>query len=482
MKPGMLASKVFELADQQRFAGLTGDRNPMHLDAVVARRTQAGTPAVHGMHLLLWALDIFARLSGEPASARSIKVRFKSFVGVGDAAQLNLLESGPSRARFDISVSGVTTSQITVDFGENVPAAPVAHVGDCVAVPVPARASDLDFDAMRACLGTLQFAAPVAASLAEFPHASRWIGAGRVAALGASSALVGMVCPGLHSIYGSLAADLVTEDLQAGLEYRVVSSDERFRLLRIAIVGGGIAGTVETLMRSPPATQPTMLSLAGLVSPGEFAGSTALVVGGSRGIGELVAKLVAAGGGRVLITHRVGKGDAQSVMDQINAAGGDCASMEYDVRKPAAEQLAALRTAPTHLYYFATPVIYRQQKEPFNSQRLRDFLEFYVDGFWDLLQHLHRLNPGLSVFYPSTVFVAERPRGMTEYVMAKGAGEVLCARLNESLSPLRILVSRLPRLATDQTASNLPVETLPALETLLPLVRQVQGAPPLQPG
>ena len=33
----------------------------MHLDAIKARRTQGGVQVVHGIHLLLWALDVFAR-------------------------------------------------------------------------------------------------------------------------------------------------------------------------------------------------------------------------------------------------------------------------------------------------------------------------------------------------------------------------------------------------------------------------------------
>ncbi len=46
------------------------------------------------------------------------------------------------------------------------------------------------------------------------------------------------------------------------------------------------------------------------VSANEFTGAAALVVGGSRGLGELTAKLLAAGGGRVTITYAYGEGDA----------------------------------------------------------------------------------------------------------------------------------------------------------------------------
>ena len=43
------------------------------------------------------------------------------------------------------------------------------------------------------------------------------------------------------------------------------------------------------------------------VRPGIFAGQTALIVGGSRGLGEVTAKLIAAGGGTPIITYQAGK-------------------------------------------------------------------------------------------------------------------------------------------------------------------------------
>jgi acyl dehydratase len=52
-----MIGKVFTDRDQTFFAALSGDWNPMHMDPVAARRTQAGLPAVHGIHGLLWALE-----------------------------------------------------------------------------------------------------------------------------------------------------------------------------------------------------------------------------------------------------------------------------------------------------------------------------------------------------------------------------------------------------------------------------------------
>ena len=296
--------------------------------------------------------------------------------------------------------------------------------------------------------------------------------------MAATTYLVGMVCPGLHSIYSELSVGTCRESTaRNSLAFCVTETDERFRSVEQEIVGGGLKGTVKSFVRTPPVAQATMESLAGVVSPGEFAGSVALIVGGSRGLGELTAKLIARGGGRVIVTWNTGKADAERVAHEIRSAAGSCGTLAYDARKPALEQLALLEEAPTHAYYFATPAIFRPESEVLVKQRLSEFLDIYVDGFWQLSKALRTREPRVSLFYSSSVAVTERPRGMTEYTMAKAAGEVLCADMNESLAPAHVTVRRLPRLPTDQTVTVTALEAADPLATMLPIVREVQSWP-----
>jgi acyl dehydratase len=318
----MLASRTFTEADQMRFAAVSGDRNPMHLDALLARRTQAGVPVVHGVHLLLWGLDVLARAEPHLPPMRRLKAHFKRFAGLGETVTVALGPRAEASARLDFAAGGMTVAQLVVDFGAAARAAE-AISGD--PVPAPAAPSDLAFEAMEGLSGRLAFASPPDEAAAMFPAASGWLGPRRVAALAASTLLVGMVCPGLHSIYGGLTVESCDEAApEDRLGFRVVATQPRFRSVRMAIEGGGLAGVVESYARTPPAPQASSRELASLVEAGEFAGGTALVIGGSRGLGEVTAKLLAAGGAKVVISYRVGAAEAEATADEIRAAGGQC--------------------------------------------------------------------------------------------------------------------------------------------------------------
>lgn len=473
-----LAQRTFTFSDQKLFASISGDHNPIHVDPLAARRTSAGAPVVHGIHLLLWALNSLAAAHPDLPPISALRVQFSRFVYLDESVDLLITQQSPTRMRLSISANNVVRSKLTIDFGEPGQPAPDASATSSELIhfsPVPLNP---DFNQISSLSGHLAFVITAENASANFPAATNWLGVPCIAALAASTHLVGMVCPGLHSIYSELSIRSSRESLsQNFLAFRVTEADPRFRSVQMAIAGGGITGIVESSARTPPVSQATMESIASLVAPSDFAGSLALIVGGSRGLGELTAKLVAAGGARVVITYQAGKNDAERVAQEIRAAGGACETLCYDARKPAAGQLASLADAPTHLYYFATPTIFRHQSEIFSSDRLQELLAFYVDGFWNLSEALRARQPRLSIFYPSTVFVTERPAGMTEYAIAKSAGELLCADINASLYPAHVTVSRLPRLPTDQTASITAAETADPIQTMLPIIREVQSWP-----
>ena len=84
-------------------------------------------------------------------------------------------------------------------------------------------------------------------------------------------------------------------------------------------------------------------------APDSLAGKTALVTGGSRGIGRAIALALGRRGARVAVHYHAAAGAAAEVVGQIEAAGGQAWALQADLADPdaaaglAADALASLR-------------------------------------------------------------------------------------------------------------------------------------------
>jgi acyl dehydratase/NAD(P)-dependent dehydrogenase (short-subunit alcohol dehydrogenase family) len=467
------ATRSFTEADQQRFAALSGDVNPMHMDRVAARRVLFGAPVVHGVHTTLWMLNEVGRQRLLTVGVKELRVRFAKPIHLGDDVRLNFGSRSDRAVTVNAVVDGVVTTTLRLgldpDAPDEVPAvntfdAPLDAPGD----PLELGPSDIEGRS-----GTIRFAAELDAFREAFPGAVPLLGAHRLRGLAALSRLVGMECPGLHSVFASIRVELTDED-DREVDYHAESLDPRFNMLNVAVDGAGLRGRVQAFLRPKPVRQPSATEVAKLVAGDAYAGHHALIVGGSRGLGELTAKLVAGGGGSVTITYAVGETEAAAVVEEIREAGGSAAMLRYDAKSPAAPQLDGL-VGVTHLYYFATPRIVAGRNDFFDAAAFDEYVQIYVKGFHDLVVQLkdHSAD-GLRAFFPSTVFIDDPPQEFGEYVAAKAAGEALCAYLNKNTPAITALTERLPRMLTDQTASLVSVETTPAIDVMRPAVERVQ--------
>ena len=476
------AMRNFGASDQESFARLSGDWNPMHMDGLAARRTQAGSRAVHGMHLLLWALDHLA-VSGVPIAAlTSVKVKFKAFVHLDRQVVLAVVKSDSAGMRLQLTVDETPVMSAKLNFCESPVISSTPMRPEAVqTIAVGAVALEPEFEAMGQEAGRLGL--PDGATKCAdilFPALCRTAGATAVCELALLSTLVGMIVPGLHSILSEIAISFHGGGgALPGCVFRAKGTDVRFRLVELATEGARVSAIVTAFARFPPPPAPTLEAASALVVPGEFRGRRALVIGGSRGIGAATAKLIAAGGGTVALSYAEGHADAETIARDIRLGCGSasCMIFRYTAGAKPEPQLVAVPFPFTHVYYFATPHIFGPKKIAYSAARFLEFVKVYVDGFYNLVIALLKFQTpaGLTLFYPSSIAVVERPRHMSEYSMAKAAGEILCADLIRAFPGLSIAVPRLPRIETDQTATVPPVAAVSALEVMLPLLRCQSG-------
>ncbi len=473
--PTALGQRVFTAADQQAFAAASHDWNPMHVDPVAARRLLSGRQVVHGMHTVLCALDFWQ--AGSPAVPRHIACHFASPVNVGDRVVFSQALTDTGKTVLRATVDGLVCTEIEINTDARLSAAPAPPPRAAAALPVrtvAALTSPLDEPAGSQQGQVLRVPAwPTALALA-WPNAARTWGPGGLSALARLSYFVGMVCPGQHSVFSSLQLSLPAGPVASDdLCFVVRKYDARFRLFIVAF-DGPVSGELRAFLRPPPQPQPRAADLAAHVNRHEFAGRRALVIGGSRGLGEITAKLLAAGGASVCISYAAGQHDAHAVAADIQAQQrGACRVLPLDLRTASFDTLSISPQELDEVYYFATPRIYAKRSALFDRAIFDEFVDFYLQRFYQLCQWLDGAprSSRLKVYLPSTVFITDRPRGMTEYAMAKAAAEVLADDLNRSLKNVEVLHSRLPRLATDQTAGILALSAQSNLDTLLPIIR-----------
>ncbi|MBK9234529.1 MAG: hypothetical protein IPO19_00055 [Rhodoferax sp.] len=335
--------------DSWEFARLSGDFNPLHVDPIAARRLQFGGTVCHGVHLVLKALDL-AAAAGLLAPERidGISAVFGASVRTGTPVTLDLpAEAGATQLRLVASTEGRPLFTAKLSLADAAPAAPppsdaepdAPHAPLCpafpAAQPMPALADQVPLRANRALMQAL------------LPHLAGSAQGCRIATdLLATTRIVGMRCPGLHSIYSELKLRRCAPSAQtvgAAMPYAVNRADERFRSVRIGVTGAALEGTLGAFFRAPPVAQPLLTELRLKVGPRRFAGQHALVVGGSRGLGELVAKLLLAGGAKVALTYAHGQVVAERICQEAADQGLAACAWHLDASRPLPTEVSELR-------------------------------------------------------------------------------------------------------------------------------------------
>ncbi len=458
---------VFSQKDLDQFAHRSGDWNPIHTSPSVARRLIAGEIVVHGIFVLLCALNEFCR--GSDLKISSIKCRFLKPIFLKTKVNLDVLSADELSAEIIVYCNSLACVSIAVKFGGN-----KNYKKICQGAYVKASANNYNFERCKKASGDL----PVKVNLnyleQNFPELIDNIGIIPIQSLMLCSKIVGMDCPGLNSLFSSLDMKLDTEQSPSKLSWFVQRHTVPIAPIKIGISGGGLSGHIESFYRPVEVKQESFTSISEKVDSDIFKNQRALVIGASRGLGELTAKVIIAGGGEVIGTFCGGENDARRLEQEIRPSNQKFKMVQLDITTDDKGYLSSFfKTvmAPTHIYYFASPRIKSNNGDGIDNELLNIYRQFFVTSFSNIVEVVRNLfAEKVTILYPSTTFIDESVPDFKEYVAAKLEGERLYPVWNDQ-DEIEVVCHRLPRLKTDQTAGILTVDTADNFEEILKIIK-----------
>ncbi len=477
MEKFSLGTFIIDQPQSQVFSETSGDRNPLHLNPIIARRYQFGSTVIHGVSGTLMALDLFAKKQNSDWKINTISVQYSKPIRQGDVVDVFCTPLKESNFRIELYCQGKRSQLIKLNILSGITNRLyiVKQVTDVSLCEHLTLAEAIDVNSTISLVWDQELIAQL------FPHLLNHIPHQQISIIMGLTNIVGMKCPGLNSVFGGFDLNFKVDvsEYSNELDYHVISSDERFSRILIAVSHPMVEGKIEALFRADPIKQPGFDKIKSFVDTisavQSFEGEKILVVGGSRGIGEIAAKLLAARNADVIVTYTKGQQEAQQVVDEINSLEGKARSLKLDVLNLDDElKRSLINENITQIYYFASPLIEKSNSITFNFKLFERFCQFYLEGFTDLINIFmsdkKMRKQGLKVFVPSTTFINEQPEGFGEYISAKVAVETFAKQFTKKNPTWAIHTPRLPRVPTDQTAAIAkedPMMTVELLSNLL---------------
>lgn len=429
----------------QQFVHLSGDNNPIHTNPLLSRRLLFGKPVIHGIYSVLALLDLFYSSHLKLSRISYLKVKFLQPLYDGDYCEVKVLKRNDGY-EFKVYVDSENKLSLFVKFEESPRTYKQDFLNEFPKLDTPV---EIDTDEIEGRNFKLDLFLKIRTFNQIFPNLTLELNYNIFSILLASTRLVGVQCPGANSLF----SELTISESDSKIPYMDVIVSKHYRsinLIKMEFRSLNFKGHISSFVRKTPQGQTLYSDILSLIDSRVFINENVLVVGGSRGLGEITAKILAAGGASVTITYASGIVEATSVVNEISKHGGNCKMLHLDINNLNAIDKNLLNEFNS-CFYFPTPFIRTNNKEDVDLNLFNSFNGYYVKGFKNLLKCFNGLILK-RVFYPSTIFIEEKPLNLREYTMSKFYGELVCKNLNQSQSAFKIYYPRLPKMSTDQTA------------------------------
>lgn len=441
-----------------QFSLASHDRNPLHISEEYARSTAFGKPVVFGM------LAVLKCLSRAGAKLKSIPDQIDVFFSYPVFQNLEYqIDEKATKDGFSIRLMDGrrTLLRILIRTGEKKTffLSGCSHVAE---IQEPQVHPTSDFSLGRSTSGSWSPQEPAVQDLFKLLSLDKRVELhGFLASLLLTSYLVGMETPGREAMFSQLSLsflNLPCEGQKIDYATKISGFHDKFNLLSqdlsLEVNNAVLArGKLKAFSRWTDEPQST-----GLPTGDDFRGKTALVIGGSRGLGAATVELLVSHGAKVLLNYNKSGSRARELSERLASQSGTVELVQADATQPEIFNELASRVRREYgtldiLVCNAFPALLPLWIEPESVERIIQYLN---NGFSMTISPLAAFAEQLETAKGSAVLISsivvEKPVAeWPHYVAAKAAQEALFQTYALEHPSIQCLLARPTSLMTDFT-------------------------------
>ena len=199
-----MKERYFTLDDQLRFAQLSGDFNPIHIDPVYARRLIYGKAVVHGIQSLLWTIEEWLKIiEARHIHFDKLTVSFNRPVGIDERVKMHVGLSDENSTELYLQNRGMVAMKAKIEWHSCDKHDDFDAIPDYS--PPHIRSHDLPKDSLLGKEERFDLMVERGKFLALFPTCHAKISVQQYASLLTTTRIVGVHCPGLNSVFQELS-------------------------------------------------------------------------------------------------------------------------------------------------------------------------------------------------------------------------------------------------------------------------------------
>ena len=471
----MIISRIFTNKDQMSFANMSKDYNPIHVDPLISRRLIPGSQIVHGVNIFLTALNSILKQK-KINKFNKIKCNFFNSVNINEKVYFAKRKIGKNLL-IEIKNKSIIFANILLENDLNDLEKKFYHKKNYFIKinKIKKNYINNNFSAHKMVNKNYEINLNNFKLSRKFKNLNEIFNKSQFKSILSISYFIGMVCPGLNSILSYFEINLRRNvSSNKKINFYVENFDKRINSLKIKF-NGTLEGQVKSFVHPGKTQQPEIKKIKKFVKNNEFLKTKSLIIGGSRGLGELTAKILASGKGNVNVTYFKGFEDAKKLQKEINSTSGKkCKIEKFNVIRDDLKRKVNFFSNYDFIFFFASPKISIKRTDKFDKNVFNHFYKYYVKKFKNICQLLEKNSKKKQIiFFPSTIFIENTPNKLKEYVKAKLLAEKMISELNMRFKKLRIVSVRLPKLKTDQTVGVITNFKNQNIKIVTPIIRNI---------